>query len=224
MVYGFLSCSSFNISGQTGAGKTEFVFKLLRHTKEMFPDDPPRSILYCYGIYQPLFDEMQKVIPNITFHKGLPAMELIEKYTEDRHHKILVCDDLAHQVNSDLEMELLFTRGSHHLRLSLVLISQNAFYRAARSRTIALNTTYMILMKNVRDVSQIAILGRQLYPGKWKLLTEAYSDATSNPYGYLVVDMSPHSDDTYRLRTRVFPGEDPIVYVPKKDKRERADE
>ena len=46
-------------------------------------------------------------------------------------------------------------------------------------------------------------------------MRSAFADATSLPFGYLVVDMSPHSEDTYRLRTHVFPGEDPIVYVPK---------
>ena len=84
-----------------------------------------------------------------------------------------------------------------------------------KSRTIALNTTYLVIMKNVRDVSQVATLWRQLFPGRSKILTSAFADATSLPFGYLVVEMSPHSEDTYRLRTRVFPGEDPIVYVPK---------
>jgi hypothetical protein len=72
-----------------------------------------------------------------------------------------------------------------------------------------------MMMKNVRDVSQVASLGRQLFPGRSKILTSAFADATSLPFEYLVVDMSPHSEDTYRLRTCVFPGEDPIVYVPK---------
>ena len=72
-----------------------------------------------------------------------------------------------------------------------------------------------MMMKNVRDVSQVASLGRQLFPGRSKILTSAFADATSLPFGYLVVDMSPDSEDTYRLRTCVFPGEDPIVYVPK---------
>ena len=72
-----------------------------------------------------------------------------------------------------------------------------------------------MMMKNVRDVSQVASLGRQLFPGRSKILTSAFDDATSLPFGYLVVDMLHHSEDTYRLRTRVFQGEDPIVYVPK---------
>jgi hypothetical protein len=32
-------------------------------------------------------------------------------------------------------------------------------------------------------------------------------------YGYLVIDMHPTSNDKYRLRTDVFPGEDCIIYT-----------
>lgn len=91
-------------------------------------------------------------------------------------------------------------------------MTQNLFQRGSRSRTIALNTYYLVLMKNVRDASQIAFLGRQLFPGHSNFLLEAYADATKSPYGYLLVDTSPHSEDKYRLRTHIFPGEDPIIY------------
>jgi hypothetical protein len=47
----------------------------------------------------------------------------------------------------------------------------------------------MVLMKNVRDVSQVATLGRQLFLGRWKVLTVCYTDALSvGPYSYLIVD------------------------------------
>ena len=84
--------------------------------------------------------------------------------------------------------------------------------RGKHARTIALNTWYTILMKNLRDVSQVGILGRQLYPGRGKAFMKAYEDAVGSKEGYLIVDTSPHGDDRYRLRSRVFPGQDPLVY------------
>ena len=36
----------------------------------------------------------------------------------------------------------------------------------------------------------------------------AYEDAVGSKEGYLIVDTSPHGDDRYRLRSRVFPGQD----------------
>lgn len=181
----------------------------------MFAEDPPDKILYCYGIYQDLYREMEKTLPNITFLEGLPSPSEIEDFTRDGHHRIIVLDDLMHRVIRDGDMELLFTQGCHHRKISVVFITQNFFPKGTKSRTIALNTTYLVLMKNVRDVSQVATLGRQIFPGRSKILIEAYTDAVLIPFRYLVVDMSVRTEDDYRLRTQVFPEQDPIIYVPK---------
>jgi hypothetical protein len=156
---------------------------------------------------------MEKRFSNFTLHHGVPTNEMIEELTSDRQHTLIVLDDLMHRVVRDADMELLFTQGCHHRRLSVVFITQNLFPKGSRSRTIALNTYYLILMKNARDASQISMLSRQLYPGSSNLLVEAYRDATKNPFGYLVVDTSPRGDDRYRLRTNIFPGEEPVVYT-----------
>ena len=112
-------------------------------------------------------------------------------------------------------MELLFTQDCHHRNISVIFATQNFFPRGTKSRTIALNTTYQKPMTNVRDVSQVATLGRQIFPGRFKILTEAYTDAVRITFRYLVVDMSVRAEDDYRLRTQVFPEQDPIIYVPK---------
>ena len=48
-----------------------------------------------------------------------------------------------------------------------------------------------------------------------KFAIEAYKDATSAPYGYLLIDLKPEQDEQCRLRTNVFPGETEFVYVRK---------
>ena len=206
----FEPCSSMCISGQTGSGKTMWLFKFLKNVKHMYSRNPPIHILYCYGIDQPLIKQMERELSNFTARQGLPTIEELEDYTKDRHHKLIIIDDLMHEVIHNKEMELLFTQGTHHRCVSVILITQNLFPQGKHARTIALNTWYMVLMKNVRDVSQIGILGRQLFPGKMRGFLKAYEDGLS--HGYFVVDMSPHADDRYRLRTRIFPGEEPIVY------------
>ena len=79
-----------------------------------------------------------------------------------------------------------------------------------------LNTHYLVLFKNPRDATQIAIVARQMYPGKSKFVLEAFKDATKEPYGYLLIDLRPETDDRYRIRTNIFPDDDrQYVYVPK---------
>ena len=178
----------------------------------MYSSDPPSQVLYCYGIHQDLFDEMERTIPNFYSKQGLPTTEELDDFTKDKTHKLIIIDDLQHEVMHNKNMELLVTQGCHHRFVSLVIIQQNLFYGGKHARTIALNQWYMVLLKNLRDVSQVGILGRQLYPGKTRGFLKAYEDALSEKHGYLLVDMSPHSEDKYRLRTHIFPGEDPTVY------------
>lgn len=208
----FEPCSSMLLSGQTGSGKTQWVYQFLKNLEKMYTRDPPKHVLYCYGIYQPLFDEMEKTVSNFSSKRGLPSPEELDDFTRDRSHKLIVIDDLIHEVVQNKEMELLFTQGTHHRCVSVIMITQNLYHRGKHSRTIALNTWYTVLMKNLRDVSQIGILGRQLYPGKVKGFLKAYEDALSSKHGYLVVDVSPAGDDRYRIRTNVFPGQEPLVY------------
>ena len=64
----------------------------------MYSKDPPTQILYFYGIYQPLFDDMERDIPNFTSKQGLPSSEELDEFTMDRRHKLIVIDDLMHRV------------------------------------------------------------------------------------------------------------------------------
>ena len=92
------------ISGATGSGKTAWVYRLPQHLSEMYAEDSPVAVMYCFGIYQPLFDEMQEELTNFTLHQGLPPAEEIEQYTQDRKHKLIILDDLMQQVIKNDEM------------------------------------------------------------------------------------------------------------------------
>ena len=204
------------VTGSTGSGKTRWVYRLLQNLPGMYVDDPPVEVLYCYGIYQPLFDEMQRTLKNFRLHPGLPTRSELDEFTHDGCHRLIILDDLMQQVIKNDEMELLFTQGCHHRRISIIFITQNLIPQGKNSRNIALNTWYIVLMKSLRDKLQIAYIGRQIFPGKAKYIEEAYEDSMKEPgHPYLMLDLSPYSDDKYRVRSRIFPGEFPIIYLPK---------
>jgi hypothetical protein len=54
-----------------------------------------------------------------------------------------------------------------------------------------------------------------MYPGKGHFLIEAFKDATSKAFGYLLIDLKPDTDEKYRVRTGIFNDELQYVYVPK---------
>ena len=210
-MYPFPGSTSIGVSGTSNSGKTTFVYKLLKHKDAMF-ETPPEKILYCHGIDQPLFLEMESTLASIHFHKGLPSKELIEQYSYSKSGNIIVLDDLMDSVVSDAEMEKLSTLGAHHRRLIIIYLNQNLYCKGSKARTISLNTHFLVLMKNPRGLSSLQCLSRQVFSGKSKLLIEAYNDCMKTPYGYLVLDLSPFSNEETRLRSDIFPNEDTIIY------------
>ena len=60
----------------------------------------------------------------------------------------------------------------------MLYLVQNLFHKNKESRTISLNSQYMVVFKNPRDASQMSHLARQMYPGRVKFVQEAFKDAT----------------------------------------------
>ena len=206
--------TTFVLAGATSSGKSCWVHRFLKNISHMFSVTPTEKILYCYVVYQPLFDQMREDVPNLMFHRGLPDVEEIEALSGG--HSLLILDDLMQEVVNSKTMQDLFCQYCHHMGISVMFLTQNLFQQGKYARTIALNTHVLVLMKNLRNASQIAHFARQLYPNRKGMLEEVYEDCMKTAYGYLVIDMSPHTDDQYRLRTHIFPGEHRTVYIPKK--------
>jgi len=125
---------------------------------------------------------------------------------------LLILDDKMTSVGPGIED--LFTKGSHHKNLTVMYLTQNLFF-SAKQRTISLNSHYIILFKNVRDTGQITTLARQISTGKqsYQHFMIAYLDATSVPYGVLLVDLRPETPDKLRLRTGILPHVPTYVYT-----------
>ncbi|MES9880476.1 MAG: hypothetical protein ABW185_06290 [Sedimenticola sp.] len=205
---------TISIISATNGGKTTFVERMLQNSGGMFNDDFSK-IVYCYGsTWQPIFDDMLKTKPDIIFKVGVPSVGELETFTADQTHTCLVLDDLMCEINSTSGVEKIWTVHSHHLRMTVIFLTHNLFPKSPAARSISLNTKYFVLFKNHRDALQIQHFSRQIYPNQSKFFMKAYQLATENLWGYLLVDLSSFSNDDYRLRTRIFPNEDTVIYQP----------
>ncbi|KAM3936868.1 vomeronasal type-2 receptor 26-like [Leptodactylus fuscus] len=148
---------------------------------------------------------------------SLPATFIDDELFPDKVNLTIV-DDLMESASQNGEIEKAFTKYVHHRNLSIFYLVQNIFCQGKKSRTIALNTKYMVLFNNPRDKLQVMILARQMYPGKTRFFLEAFEDATRNPYGYLLVDLRGSTPEDMRLRAGLFPPDLPVAYVQKKIK------
>lgn len=215
------------VCGPTGCGKTIFVKTFLRHLSTM-TDARFDRILFYYAEWQEAYRQLQQELTRsegktkrgctIEFREGLPRPE---DYSNDPlAAKLVIIDDLMRESSSCDVIVDLFTKGSHHKNLSVVLISQNLFHQGRGQRDISLNANYIVVFKNPRDRAQIRHLARQVYPDDPKFLEEAYHDATSRPHGYLLLDLKQSTPDEYRFRTCIFPADTThYAYVPRRSSR-----
>ena len=96
-------------------------------------------------------------------------------------------DDLM--TSTDDRVVDIFTKISQHRDLSVVYLTQNLFYKNKQTRTLSLNSHYIAMFKNGRDATKVDNLARQMYPGQSPFLIEAFKNATSAPYVYLLIDV-----------------------------------
>ena len=197
------------ISGPSGSGKSSFCIKLLQNLESLSTETRfDGGILWCYGESNavPSVDIGRK----IQFHEGVP-----DNFANAGNKPcLIILDDLLNEAYSG-EVCKLFTKGSHHRNISVILITQNLFHQGSHCRTISLNAKYIVLLKNTRDKNQFTYLARQVYPEDSAGLYKAYLEGTKRPHGYLVLDFAQDTDDLLRFRTHIFPGEGPtVVYTP----------
>ena len=191
------------VSGPSGSGKTSHVAKALLG----FVNPVPTKIYWHYGIWTKYYEELSTQLP-IEFVKGLPGANFIN--TIDRSESnVLVIDDLMHEVSQQTRLiSPLFTRGSHHANLSVILVVQNLF--AKNLQELRMNTNYLTLFANPVDYGSIKNIARQIAPGRasTESFLAVFKDVTNSPYGYLFIDF--RSD--LRYRTNIF-GEHQILYT-----------
>ena len=191
------------IAGPSGCGKTNFTLNLVKNVDSLVVPVPTK-IMWYYSEWQEEYKDIQA-----EFIEGMPKVTDFDRDTP----KLVVVDDWMGKC--DEVVSQLFTKISHHRNLSVVYITQHLYNSSKENRTINLNAGYLILFKTPRDSSVIIHLSRQIYPGRGKILQEAFRDSTSKPFGYLLIDLKPDTPDNLRLRTNILPGEQQVVYVPK---------
>ena len=125
------------IAGPTPSGKTRFTKHLILADGNKLIEPPIENIIWCYGEYQDAYDHLASLVPQIRFFDCYPD-DLLQSL-DRRQRTLVVIDDLMSESGNNTKVTELFTKGSHHRNLSVILILQNLFYKGREMRTISLN-------------------------------------------------------------------------------------
>jgi len=200
----------FICSGGTQSGKSTLISEIITRRHEIITPKIEK-VIYCYTEAQPeLFRYLSERAEGIEFNRGLD----VDIPEGNSIPTLVILDDFMEELATSKQGSL-FTRGSHHRSISVIVTLQNFFYKGCR--TMTLNAKYVTIAKNPRDSTIINTLGREMNCGKKSQLVElAYQDATKKSgYSYLFIDLSQDQNNEYRLRSNVFPDKNCIIYTSK---------
>ena len=102
---------SVMVTGLSASGKTEWTRKLLLST---LIQPPSESIIWCYGQWQSLYEDLQKKLPSIEFVHGIPKYLNNFQFINPSLRNLIVFDDLMTEAKCDQRIADIFTRESHH--------------------------------------------------------------------------------------------------------------
>ena len=122
---------------------------------------------------------------------------------------ISLLDDQMFGISDDIVR--IFLKLCNHCNTTCFFLSQNLFFANKKYRSISLNANYMILMKNVRDQSQIMHLAKQFAPYKEPYVVQSFMDVSKKMFGYMVFDYHQKSPDSTQIRTNILPHDLPVT-------------
>ena len=113
-MFHLLNPATILILGPSNSGKTFFVSKFIKNLDCLMSPLPER-IVWCYSIWQKAYDQIEA-----DFIQGIPDFNYF-----DGRPTLVILDNLMGQKLETVTK--FFTRGSHHLNLTIFYLVQNLF-------------------------------------------------------------------------------------------------
>ena len=142
---------------------------------------------------------MQKEIERLVFVRGV-SFAFIDSLKTNGTKYLLIFDDSCEEICNSKDFVVIAT-ADRHRGLSTIYIKHNLFHQSKLGRDVELQNIHNDLFKSPRDVMQVTTLSTQL--GLGSELVDWYRDATSVPFGHLLIDLSPRTDDRLRYCTNI---------------------
>ena len=121
--------------------------------------------------------------------------EFIHSLKNNGTKYLLIFDDSCEEFCNSKAFVDIATAGRHR-GLSTIYFKHNVFHQSKLGRDVELQNAHIVLFKSPGDVMQVTTVDAQL--GLGSELFDWYRDATSDPFGHLLIDLSSQTDDRLR--------------------------
>ena len=111
---------------------------------------------------------------------------------------MLIFDDSCEEICNSKAFVDIASPGRHR-GLSTIYIRHNLFRQSKLGRDVELQNIHIVHFKSPRDAMQVTTLSTKLGLGSEQV--DWYRDATSVPFGHLLIDLLPWTDDRLRYCT-----------------------
>ena len=177
-----------SLVGPSETGKSQLIYNWLKNGTFQPEID---KIHFINQHSQPLYNAMQKIenLENLEFVQGV-NFEFNNSLKNHGKEYLLVFEDSCEDIcNSEAFVDI--ATAGRHRGLSTIYIRHNLFHQSKQGRDVELKNTHIVLFNSPRNVMQVTTLGAQL--GLGSELVDWYRDATSVPFGHLLIDLSPRT-------------------------------
>ena len=205
------------ISGPSGCGKTWLISKLIGNIREV-TSPPITNVVYLYSVWQGIYDRLAE--DGVVFTRDLGLIDELEGLRES--NVLLIIDDLETELSKSEELGNLYTKYSHHYKISVIMIVQNYFRPSGALKVVRSNSHYVWLGTHRTNLEGLPTIARQLAGHRWRDFVERYEDCTGDPEGvkelperFLTIDIHPnsHISPKTKYRSRVWAIPNQILYL-----------
>jgi hypothetical protein len=199
-------------------GKSEFILKLLENKDKLF-DCTFYRVIFAYPAEDKsrsrdtYLGRLKKICPEAELQFGLP--EISQDLFTGQHHILLILDDLGKEAMNSTSFYNIFTKISHHGKLSVFVSMQHMFEKGLHNRNNILNSSHLVLFRNRMDGLSIKTISSHIFNDVKvfpSILDWIAEHLEKDGVRYLVYDGHPNSKEyKYNVITNLFPMSDGIA-------------